>query len=315
MAATRDGAALKSTMEYPRAAGVTVARLIRFGRRVVRNFFGNKGLLLAGAVGYNALLSMLPLAAVLLVVVSTLLDVELILQIIQLELAVVLPGQADMLSGALATFVEEREFVGGIGFAILLFFSSIAFRMLEDAMGVIFRHHQRHKQRHPVISALIPFVYIGVMAIVLFFVTLLTAILQSRPARVFDVFGRQVGFEELSGWGFDVFGFLSLIVILGSFYRVMPVATVRLKLALIGGTVAALLWEIVLRSVVWYFANLSLVNVIYGSLATVVVVLLCMEIAAVIILLGAQVIAELEKSAEAGMQWWEPAPARHESSF
>lgn len=302
-------------MEYPRAAGVTAARLIRFGRRVVRNFFGNKGLLLAGAVGYNALLSMLPLAAVLLVVVSAFLNTADVLMIIEKELSVVLPGQADTLTGALQTFVAEREFVGGIGFAILLFFSSIAFRMLEDAMGVIFRHHHRDKQRHPVISALIPFVYIGSMAVVLFFVTLFTAILQSKPRRPWEVFGREVSFEQVSGWGFELLGFLSLVVILGSFYRVMPVAKVRLKLALIGGTVAAILWELVLRTVVWYFANLSLVNVIYGSLATVVVVLLCMEIAAVIILLGAQVIAELEKSAEAGVPWWEPPPARKETSF
>ena len=302
-------------MEYPRAAGVTAARLIRFGRRVVRNFFNNKGLLLAGAVGYNALLSMLPLGAVLLVVVSVFLDIELILTIIQAELEVVLPGQADALSDALETFVAERQFVGGIGFAILLFFSSIAFRMLEDAMGVIFRHHHVEKPRHPVISALIPFIYIGSMAVVLFFVTLLTAILQSRPDRPWQLFGREFGIQDVTGWGFELLGFASLVVILSSFYRVMPVAKVRLKLALIGGTVAALLWEIVLRTVVWYFANLSLVNVIYGSLATVVVVLLCMEIAAVIILLGAQVIAELEKSAEAGLPWWEPPPARRESSF
>ena len=302
-------------MEYPRAAGITVARLIRFGRRVVRNFFGNKGLLLAGAVGYNALLSMLPLAAVLLVVVSAFLDTELILRIINAELSVVLPGQAETISGALETFVAEREFVGGIGFAILLFFSSIAFRMLEDAMSIIFRHHQRHKSRHPIISALIPFVYIGVMAVVLFFVTLFTAILQSHAFGPIVVFGSEIHFEDLSGWGLELLGFTSLVVVLGSFYRVLPVAKVRLKLALIGGTVAAILWELVLRTVVWYFANLSLVNVIYGSLATVIVVLLCMEIAAVIILLGAQVIAELEKSAEAGVRWWEPPPARRESQF
>jgi len=38
----------------------------------------------------------------------------------------------------------------------------------------------------------------------------------------------------------------------------------------------------------------SLVNVVYGSLATVVIVLLTLETAAIILLLGAQVIAELE---------------------
>lgn len=306
---------MKSTIEYPRAAGVTIKRLFRFALRVVKSFIRNKGLLLAGAVGYNALLSMLPLAAVLLVVVSHFLDVQLIIEIIRAELRIVLPGQSDTLIGALNSFVMERDVIGGIGFAVLLFFSSIAFRMLEDAMSVIFRHHREKKERHPIISALIPFVYIGVMAIALFFVTLVTAILESRVDGGFEVLGAQVGFEQWSVWMFDFIGFVGLVVILSSFYRVMPVAKVRWRLALIGGGVAAILWEIVLRSVVWYFANLSLVNVIYGSLATVVVVLLCMEIAAVIILLGAQVIAEIEKSAEAGGEWWEPPPVRQESEI
>lgn len=44
-----------------------------------------------------------------------------------------------------------------------------------------------------------------------------------------------------------------------------------------------------------YFATLSLVNVVYGSLATAVVLLLTFEVAAVILLFGAQLIAEIER--------------------
>ena len=47
---------------------------------------------------------------------------------------------------------------------------------------------------------------------------------------------------------------------------------------------------------VWYYSTISLVNVIYGSLATAVVALLSIEIAVIILLLGAQVIAEFEHS-------------------
>jgi membrane protein len=61
---------------------------------------------------------------------------------------------------------------------------------------------------------------------------------------------------------------------------------------------ATVLWEIVRHILVWYFANLSMVNVVYGSLATTIIVLLTLEVAALILLLGAQVIAELERTAE-----------------
>jgi uncharacterized BrkB/YihY/UPF0761 family membrane protein len=55
------------------------------------------------------------------------------------------------------------------------------------------------------------------------------------------------------------------------------------------------LWEITRRFLVWYFSTLSFVNVIYGTLASAVVILLSLEAAALILLLGAQVIASYER--------------------
>jgi YihY family inner membrane protein len=97
---------------------------------------------------------------------------------------------------------------------------------------------------------------------------------------------------------------IGLIMMLTSIYMVMPTAKVGLKRALIGGITSACLWEIVRTFLVWYFDNISIVNVVYGSLATVIIVLLSLEVAAVIILVGAQIIAELEHSAERGLPWY-----------
>jgi hypothetical protein len=71
----------------------------------------------------------------------------------------------------------------------------------------------------------------------------------------------------------------------------------RLKLshALIGGIVAGLLWEITRHVIVWYFATLSQIILIYGSFATTIALLLSFEIAAIVLLLGAQVIAIYER--------------------
>jgi membrane protein len=75
----------------------------------------------------------------------------------------------------------------------------------------------------------------------------------------------------------------------------MPVGRVAIHRALLGALAATLLWEVVRHVLVWYFARLSMVNVFYGSIATTIIVLLTLEIAALIVLLGAQVIAELER--------------------
>jgi uncharacterized BrkB/YihY/UPF0761 family membrane protein len=52
------------------------------------------------------------------------------------------------------------------------------------------------------------------------------------------------------------------------------------------------------------------VNLIYGSLAGIVVVLFSFELAAAIVLLAAQAIAELERSGRAGLRWYEAPPSR-----
>jgi membrane protein len=55
------------------------------------------------------------------------------------------------------------------------------------------------------------------------------------------------------------------------------------------------LWEITRHLLVWYFSKLSLVNMIYGSFATAIIILVSLEVGAIILLLGAQVIAEYER--------------------
>jgi membrane protein len=84
--------------------------------------------------------------------------------------------------------------------------------------------------------------------------------------------------------------------------------SVKLLRALIGGLAAAALWRLTAVFMVYFFTNLSMVNVLYGSLASIIVVLLSLEIAFVILLLGAQVIADLEASVTAGLPWYEKPP-------
>jgi len=82
---------------------------------------------------------------------------------------------------------------------------------------------------------------------------------------------------------------------LTSIYMVMPVGKLSFKHALMGSISATFLWEIARYVLVWYFSTLSMVNVVYGSLTSAIVVLLFLEVGAVILLFGAQVIAEYER--------------------
>jgi uncharacterized BrkB/YihY/UPF0761 family membrane protein len=76
---------------------------------------------------------------------------------------------------------------------------------------------------------------------------------------------------------------------------VMPVGRLSLRHALIGGAAATLLWEITRHLLVWYYSTVSQIQLVYGSLTTSIAVLLSVELGAIVLLLGAQVIAEYER--------------------
>ena len=84
----------------------------------------------------------------------------------------------------------------------------------------------------------------------------------------------------------------------GSFtaiYFVMPVGRLSFRHALIGGATATVLWEMMRHMLAWYYTTMSQIQVVYGSLTTAIAVLLSVEIGALVLLVGAQVIAEYER--------------------
>ena len=90
-------------------------------------------------------------------------------------------------------------------------------------------------------------------------------------------------------------GFVTEILLISAIYYFMPVGRLSLRHAMIGGASATLLWELIRHGLRWYFGTLSQVSVVYGSLTTAIIVLLSFEVAATVLLLGAQVIAEYER--------------------
>jgi YihY family inner membrane protein len=266
--------------------------------RVLKGFKRNQGLLLSGGVAYNSLLSLIPMLALILIGLSQFIEQEKLLEIIITELELIVPGHAEKIAEEVAIFLQIRQYVGIIGIGVMLFFSSMAFSMLENAMSVIFYHRIKTHRRHFLISAIIPYIYMILMGIGLVIITVIAGVLDAIEGETLTILGKSLGFEGVSRIGLYLVGIAGLILMLTSLYLVMPVGHITVRHALLGGITAAILWEITRHVLVWYFAKLSLVNLIYGSFATAVVVLLSIEIASIILLLGAQVIAEFERATE-----------------
>jgi membrane protein len=254
---------------------------------VLRAFRKNQGLLLAGAVAYYALLSIVPLLILVVIGLSHFIDQELLLDTLDRYLGWLVPGQSAPIVEELVYFLEHRDVIGWVLLGTLLFFSSLAFTVLENAMSIIFFHRVAVRRRRFLVSAILPYCYILLLGVGLLVITVVSGALERT--------GRETGVAlYLLGVAGEVF-------VVTSIYLVMPVGRLSLRHALIGGVTAALLWEATRHVLVWYFSTLSQVRVVYGSLTTAIVVLLSLEIGAGLLLLGAQVISEYERLENGGL--------------
>jgi membrane protein len=266
-----------------------------FALQTLKVFRANQGLLLAGAVAYYTLLSIVPLLILTVIGLSYVIDQAELLDTLGRYLEWLIPGQSKLIVAELANFLNHREVIGWLLLATMLFFSSLAFTVLEKAMSVIFIHRISSRRRHFLVSALLPYCYILFLGAGVLLVTLVSGSLQAMGQESVDMLGHNWSLGRVSGVLLYLLGLGGEIFVITSVYLVMPVGRLSLRHALIGGITAALLWEVTRHALVWYFATLSQVGVVYGSLTTAIAVLLSLDLAATLLLLGAQVISEYER--------------------
>jgi len=281
--------------------GRQAAQILRhpgaFAIRTLKGFRANQGLLLAGAVAYYALLSIVPMLILTVIALSHFVDQAALLQTLGRYLEWLVPGQSGVIIAELANFLLHRDVLSWVLLASMLFFSSLAFTVLENAMSVIFHHRVAIRRRHFLISAVIPYAYILSLGLGLLLVTLVAGSLQAIGQERVEFLWRSWSLGGVSGALLYLLGLAGEVFVLTSVYLVMPVGRPSLHHALLGAIAAALMWELSRHALVWYFTTLSQIGTVYGSLTTAIAVLLSLELAATLLLLGAQVISEYERLA------------------
>ncbi len=263
--------------------------------RTLKSFRANQGLLLAGAVAYYALLSLVPLLILSVIALSHVIEPARLLSALAEYLEFVAPGQSGSLVDELRTFIDHRTRIGPVLLVTMVFFSALAFTVLENAMSVIFFHRVTIKRRHFLASAVMPYLFALAVGLGLLLVTLMSGALQTLGTRDVRIFGELHSLGILSGVLLYLLGVAGEVLLMTAVYLVMPVGRLALRHALIGAIAATLLWEGTRHVLVWYYARISQIQVVYGSFTTAVAVLLSVEFGAIIVLYGAQVIADFER--------------------
>ena len=120
---------------------------LAFALHLLAAFGKNQGLLLAGAIAYYALLSVVPLLILCVIALSHLVDQRELLAMLGRYLEWLVPSQSQAVLADVSTFLANRVAISLVLVATMLFFSAIAFRVLEKAMAIIFAHRGVSRRR------------------------------------------------------------------------------------------------------------------------------------------------------------------------
>ena len=252
-------------------------------------------MLLAGAVAYYTLLSLVPLLILMLIGLSQVVDQSQLLATFTEYLEFAVPGQGTELVDGLRTFLDQQQVIGIVLSVTMIVSSAMAFTVLENAMSMIFTHRVLIRRRRFLVSALLPYFFILLLGVGLLIVTIVSGRIEQLGMRDITLFGMPRSLDAFSSFLLYLLGVGGEILMLTAIYLVMPVGRLSWRHALFGGVTATFLWEITRHVLIWYFGTISQIRVVYGSFTTAIAVLLSVEIAAIVLLFGAQVIAEVER--------------------
>ena len=188
-----------------------------FIKNALIRFRSNQGILLSGAIAYYTLLSIIPLFTLLLTGLSHFFAEEQLLTIVQNNLSLLIGEQSGLLTDQIATFIDHRETVSWVVLLVLVFFSSMAFTVLENAMSVIFFHRVIIHRRHFLISAIIPYVYIALLGLSILVITMISGAMNMLDQSQITVFIWTWQMNDLSGAFLYGLGMIGLTLLLTSF--------------------------------------------------------------------------------------------------
>ncbi|SIT46323.1 Ribonuclease BN [Paraburkholderia piptadeniae] len=274
----------------------------QFTLQVFKAFRKNQGLLLAGAIAYYALLSIVPLLILVAIAFSHFVGEQLLLDTLAHLLEWLVPGQSKAIVQELANFLAHRAVIGWFLVVTMIFFSSLAFTVLENALSIIFVHRVAIRRRHFLLSAILPYLFSLSLGVGVLLVTFVSSGLRAVASDSIVLLDHTISLTGATRVVLYLLGLAGEIFVLAAIYLVIPAGRTTPWHAFVGAVAAAVLWEITRRVLVWYFATLSQVSVVYGSLTTAIVVLFSFEALATLMLFGAQLIAEYERLNASGKE-------------
>lgn len=240
----------------------------------------------AAALSYYAIFSFFPLMLLVLVIIGTLLGPAAARDQIDGVLRLFLPeSTSDFLQYNIAETLKQRQSFGLVAGITLLWSSLGLFSNLSSSLSKTFRDEKGPNTIQKRIAGLMMMLALGGMLAVSLITTLLFGLL--------DVF---LFFSD-SSWltmGALIVPLSLDVAIFAFLYRYIPRRKVRWDAIWVAAFLSGGAWEIGKRLFRWYLDNMASYSLVYGSVATIIVLMLWAYLSGLIVILGAEICVALD---------------------
>lgn len=244
----------------------------------------------AASLSYYALFTLFPLVLLLIAVSSTQLATDEAVQAVTRWIGQVVPVADTLIEDVAGEIVRQRTSIGIISAIGLLWAASGFFTALVLNVDRAFPHPKR---RGVLTGRLLALLIVG-LVLVLFVISLYAGAVATLSGPIASLLAYDFPGIDVVGPATRLAPIAITFVMFAFLYKGVPKPFVPWRAALVGSLAATLIWQIAIAVVRWVVAA-GLVNyqVIYGSLATVVALLLWVYVSCWILLFGAHLTATL----------------------
>jgi membrane protein len=254
-------------------------------RAIITKFREKDIFTLAAAVAFYAFLSIFPFLIMLLYASSLFLNETVTVEKIRLTLRLFPPSVIDTVIANLENILASGQILSLISFLFLIYFAFNVFSHLEKALNKIFSVDEKTESWKATLKAFSFFLLTSFILLVSFITGNTFLILMSRAEQI----------PLIDSYVVILLGHIAVETFFFALsYKFLSRRKLSLKSVLFGGLVATIFWEILKHIFGVYIVRIKLYSVIYGSIGSLILLMLWLYYSILIYLLGAEIAMELE---------------------
>ena len=260
--------------------------------RVYASINDNRLLAVAAGVVFYSLLAIFPAVAAFVSLYGLIADPSTVDAHLSLASGILPSGAVDILHEQITKLVAKSDAKLSFGFitglAVALWSANAGMKAIIDALNVVYDEKEKRS-----------FVRLNLVSLLFTFVAILSLMVALAAIVVAPIIFSMVGLSTLFSLAVADLRWLLLLLLatvaLAAIYRYGPSRReARWQWLSVGSVAAAIGWLISSLLFSWYIANFGAYNATYGSLGAAVGMMMWMWISAIVILLGAELNAEIE---------------------